>query len=84
MTPAGRIILALALCAPAAGCLTTSPEQQAKRNEERCVNRGYKPGTPDFQDCVVRVEGESAQRKETNRRYELEKPMNPTAGTRGY
>jgi hypothetical protein len=60
-----------------AGCLTTSPEQQAKRNEERCINRGYKPGTADFADCVVRVEGESAQRTERNRRHEMEKPGGP-------
>jgi hypothetical protein len=84
MTTVLRFILVLALGALTTGCLTTSPEQQAKRNEERCVNRGYKPGTPDFADCVVRVESESTQRRETNRRYELEKPMNPTAGTRGY
>jgi hypothetical protein len=84
MTRFLRILPVLALGALTAGCLTTSPEQQAKRNEERCVNRGYKPGTPDFQDCVVRIEGESAQRKENNRRYELEKPQNPSSATRGY
>jgi hypothetical protein len=78
-----RSILALALGMSVTGCLTASPEQQAKRNDERCVNRGYKPGTADFADCVVRVEGERTQRMETNRRYEMEKPGGP--GTpRGY
>ena len=77
-----RPILALTLCALEAGCITTA-EQQAKRNEERCVTRGYKPGTPDFQDCVVRVENEADQRKESNRRYEMEKPGGPGLA-RGY
>ena len=78
-----RSIVLIALTAPMAGCLTTSPEQQAKRNEERCVNRGYKPGTPDFQNCVVQIEGERTQRMETNRRDMMEKPGGP--GTpRGY
>lgn len=83
MTPAGRIMLALALCAPAAGCLTTSPEQQAKRNEERCVARGYKPGTDEFSDCVVRVDNERDQRMERNRREMMERPPSPSP-TRGY
>ena len=78
-----RSILLLALSALVTGCITTSPEQQAKRNEERCVTRGYKPGTSDFQDCVVRVENEADQRKESNRRYEMEKPGGPGL-PRGY
>ena len=72
-----RLLAVLALGALTSGCLTTSPEQAAKRNEERCVNRGYKPGTPDFQDCVVRIESEADQRRESNRRYEMEKPGGP-------
>jgi hypothetical protein len=76
-------ILAVALGTLLTGCLTASPEQQAKRNEERCANRGYKPGTPDFQDCVVRIEGERTQRMESNRREMMERPGGP--GTpRGY
>jgi hypothetical protein len=78
-----RALIALSLCGLLTACLTTSPEQLAKRNEERCVNRGYKPGTPDFQDCIVRVESEADQRKETNRRYEIEKPGGPGL-PRGY
>jgi hypothetical protein len=79
-----RFLPVLVLAIPMAGCLTTSPEQQAKRNEERCVNRGYKPGSDEFKDCVVRIKGERDQRKETNRRYEMEKSPNPFGGTRGY
>jgi hypothetical protein len=83
MTSGFRLLAVLTLGMLTTGCLTTSPEQLAKRNEERCVNRGYKPGTPDFQDCVVRVEGEADQRKESNRRYEMEKPGGPGL-PRGY
>jgi hypothetical protein len=82
-----RPVLALALCALLAGCLTMTPEQraeqQAKRNEERCVARGYKPGTDEFSDCVVRVDGERDQRMERNRRHMME--QRPTVpGNRGY
>src|SRR4051812_33285698 len=72
-----RAILLVLVAVLATGCLTTSPEQQAKRYAERCEARGYKPGTDDFKDCLVRVEGESTQRSETNRRYEMEKPGGP-------
>jgi hypothetical protein len=78
-----RLILALALSLLAAGCVTT-PEQQAKRNEERCVARGYQPNTDQFNDCVVRIESERSQRMESNRRQLLEKPDNPTTANRGY
>ena len=79
-----RSLLVAPLCALLAGCLTTSPEEQAKLNEERCINRGYKPGTDDFKDCVVRVDGERDQLKETRRRYEMEKPYNPVTNQRGF
>ena len=65
------------------GCITTA-EQQAKRNEERCIARGYQPKTDGFSDCIVRLESESDQRRESNRRQLLEKPDNPTTGNRGY
>lgn len=73
----------IALCTLLAGCLTMSAEEQAKRNEERCVNRGYKPGTPEFSDCLVLVESERSRRMESNRRYEMEKPGGPGL-PRGY
>ena len=78
-----RPILLLTLSALATGCITTA-EQQAKRNEERCVARGYQPKTDGFSDCIVRLESESDQRRESNRRQLLEKPDNPTTTTRGY
>jgi hypothetical protein len=78
-----RSLLVLPICALTTGCLTTSPEEQARINEQRCVNRGYKPGTDDFSDCVVRIEGERDARTESNRRYELEKSQVPPSN-RGY
>ena len=78
-----RSILALALGLFVTGCITTA-EQQAQRNEERCVARGYRPKTDAFNDCVVRIESERGQRMESNRRQLLEKPDNPTTSNRGY
>jgi hypothetical protein len=78
-----RSILALALGIFVTGCITTA-EQQAQRNEERCVARGYQPKTDAFNDCVVRIESERGQRMESNRRQLLEKPDNPTTSNRGY
>lgn len=83
MTPFARTMLVLPFCALVAGCITTSPEQQAKRNEERCVARGYKPGTDEFSDCVVRIDNERDQRMERNRRETMERPP-PPSPTRGY
>jgi hypothetical protein len=77
-----RPILTLALGMLVTGCITTA-EQQAQRNEERCLARGYQPKSDAFNDCVVRIEGERAQRMESNRRYEMEKPGGP-ATPRGY
>jgi hypothetical protein len=79
-----RTFFALPLILLVGGCLTTSPEQQAKRNEERCLARGYQPKSDEFNDCVVRIETERGQRMESNRRQLLEKPDNPTTGNRGY
>jgi hypothetical protein len=81
--PHVRSILVVALCLLAAGCITTA-EQVAKRNEDRCVARGYQPDTDGFKDCLVRVESDRSQRMENNRREALEKPDNPTTNTRGY
>jgi hypothetical protein len=76
-------MLTLALAMLVTGCVTTA-EQQAQRNEERCAARGHQPKTDAFNDCVVRTESERSQRMESNRRYQLEKPDNPTTANRGY
>jgi len=83
MTSFARCILIVGLGALTSGCLTTA-ESQAKRNEERCVARGYKPGTDEFADCVVRVDSERDQRMERNRRQMMEAPNRDATGNRGY
>jgi len=65
------------------GCLTISPEQQAKRNEERCIERGYQPKTDAFADCVVRIENERADRMQQRHQEMVEKSAAPTLN-RGY
>ena len=77
-----RSILALTLCALATGCITTA-EQQAKRKEERCVERGYQPKSDAFNDCIVRLETESTVRMDQRHREAVEKSAIPSAN-RGY
>ena len=78
----GRSILALALCALTAGCITTA-EQQTKRNEERCVERGYQPKSDAFNDCVVRIETDRTVRMDQRHREAVEKSAIPSSN-RGY
>jgi hypothetical protein len=77
-----RSIVGLALCALVTGCIT-SAEQQAQRNEERCVARGYQPNTKDFNDCLTRVETERDLRMQSRRQEMLEKTGIPSSN-RGY
>jgi hypothetical protein len=70
-----RLAPLLLLAALAAAC--TSAKQLAERNNERCVARGYTPGTDAFADCVVRIEGEGQARMERNRREMMERPGGP-------
>jgi hypothetical protein len=64
------------------GCITTA-EQQAKRNEERCVERGYQPKTDAFSDCVVRLDDEHSARMDARHREQVEKSSVPPSN-RGY
>jgi hypothetical protein len=77
-----RPILALTLCALVAGCITTA-EQQAKRNEERCVERGYQPKSDAFNDCIVRLDTERTVRMDQRHREAVEKSAIPSSN-RGY
>jgi len=78
----GRPILALTLCALVAGCITTA-EQQAKRAEERCVERGYQPKSDAFNDCIVRLETDKTIRMDQRHREAVEKSAIPSSN-RGY
>ena len=78
----GRPILVLALCALATGCITTA-EQQAKRNEERCVERGYQPKSDAYNDCIVRLETEKTVRMDQRHREAIERSAIPSSN-RGY
>jgi hypothetical protein len=66
----------------ATGCITTA-EQQAKRNEERCTERGYQPKTDEFADCLVRIETERSTRMDARHREQVEKSAAPSLN-RGY
>ena len=77
-----RPILALVLCALVAGCITTA-EQQAKRQEDRCVERGYQPNTDAFKDCVVRLETDKTIRMDQRHREAVERSAVPSSN-RGY
>ena len=77
-----RPVLALMLCTLAAGCITTA-EQQAKRLDDRCVERGYQPNTDAFKDCVVRLETDKTVRMDQRHREMVEKSAIPSAN-RGY
>ena len=72
-----RASMVLMLGLLTSGCLTTSPEQQAKINNDRCVARGYQPETPDFNACLQRVDNEHDSRMQTRRQEMLEKSGAP-------
>lgn len=72
-----RSILLLTLSLVLAGCATA--EQTAARNNERCVNRGYQPGTPDFNKCLQAVDNERVQRLDARRQEWSEKSGSPFA-----
>ena len=80
--PSYRSILVLALCALTTGCIT-SAEQQAARNNERCVARGYKPDTKELNDCVTQLETERSLRMQTRHQEMLERSAIPSSN-RGY
>ena len=70
--------LLLALSAFVAAC-TTSPEQQAANDEQRCTANGYKPQTKDHDDCVLRQQASRDSRMQRQHRELVERPA-PTYG----
>ena len=71
-----RAILLLALSALVTGCIT-SAEQQAARNNDRCVARGYQPNTDAFNDCLVRLETERGLRMQSRHQEIIERSAAP-------
>lgn len=72
-----RTILLLTLALLLAGCATA--EQITARNNERCVQRGYQPGTPEFNKCLQLVDNERVQRTDARRQEWSEKSGSPFA-----
>ena len=70
-----RPVLLLSLALLLAGC--ASAEQLAQRDHERCIARGYKPETKDFNDCMALVENERVARRDMRHREQIEKSANP-------
>jgi len=67
--------LGLALGLLLAGCATQA--QVAERNQQRCVNRGYQPGTTDFEKCMQLVDNERQERLDNRRQEWMLKSGNP-------
>jgi uncharacterized protein YcfL len=72
MTYRPLLLLSLILLA---GC--ASAEQLAQRDQDRCVARGYKPETKEFNDCMTLVENERVARRDALHREQIEKSANP-------
>lgn len=79
-----RSTIAMFVLLACAGCATSSPEQIAARNEQRCIARGYQPKTDAFADCLTRVDGERDTRMQQRHREEVERSGVPGASNRGY
>lgn len=71
--------LLLALSALVAACATSSPEQQAANDEQRCTARGFKPQTKEHDDCVVNLAASRDSRMQQRHRELVERPA-PTYG----
>ncbi len=78
---APRFLLLAALCALAAGCLS-SRDQVAQRNNERCAARGFQPNTDRFSECLVALDSERDARMESRRRDMMERSNVPPAAMR--
>jgi hypothetical protein len=79
------LLITLVLVAPLlAGCLTAKPtaEQVTKQNEERCAQRGHKPDSQAFSDCMASLEAVSERRIRDRRNEMMERSNIPAAATR--
>jgi uncharacterized protein YecT (DUF1311 family) len=69
---ARRFILLLALTALASAC-ATSPEEQARRDGERCA-AGHQPQSKSYEDCLSRVASDRDARLQQRHRELVERP----------
>ncbi len=72
-----RIPFALLAAALLTACASSA--QIADRNNQRCVNRGYQPGTPDFEKCLGVVDNDRQTRVDARRQEWMEKSGSPFA-----
>jgi hypothetical protein len=77
----GRLLTVTAICLLAGGCLS-SREQIATRDQDRCVARGYQPGTDAHADCVTRLETERDTRMQSRHRDLMERSNIPAGVNR--
>jgi hypothetical protein len=68
-----RFILLLALTALVTAC-ATSPEQQAKRDGERCAAGGRQPQSKAYEECLSRIASERDARLQQRHRELVERP----------
>jgi hypothetical protein len=76
-----RFLALTAVCLLTAGCLSPR-EQLSQRDQDRCVARGYQPGTDAHADCLTGIESERQTRMESRRRDMMERSNIPPAATR--
>ena len=67
-----RLIVLLTLSALVTAC-ATSPEQQARRDGERCA-AGHQPQSKSYEDCLSRIASERDARLQQRHRELVERP----------
>jgi uncharacterized protein YecT (DUF1311 family) len=74
--PFRRAIVLLALTGLVAACSTT-PEQQAQRDDERCAERGYQPNSKGHDDCITSLRAQRDARMQRRHQELVERPATP-------
>jgi len=68
-----RYLLLLLLSSLVTAC-ATSPEQQAKRDSDRCAAGGRQPQSKEHEDCLARLTSERDARLQQRHRELVERP----------